>query len=187
MAEEVIKRLVHTTKELRVLKSITRLVHSTDNLDVLITKLMRIINKELRVALIFLMLQRGDNIEIKSIPNIELPPAFKDILRVITEDTTKSASPIFLRQTRPNTRLRRFNIRSMISVPLMSYSGPLGAIVIMAQYRNFQLSTLKILTAIASQTASAIEHLLLKKTVEEKEKKITKRAKQSSTNTHHLT
>ncbi len=174
MGEEVIRQLVHTAKELRILKSINRIAHSTDNLDVLITKLMRIINKELRVALIFLTLQDGSNTEIKNMANISLHPEFEELLKVITEDTTKSASPIFLRQARPNTRLRRFNIRSMISTPLMSYSGPLGAIIIMAQYRNFQLSTLKIMNAIASQIASAVEHLLLKKEVEDKQKKIVK-------------
>ncbi|UZE94284.1 MAG: sensor domain-containing diguanylate cyclase [Candidatus Pacearchaeota archaeon] len=172
--EEVVRKLVHTTKELRVLKTINKAVHSTDNLDVLVTKVLRIINKELRVSLVFIALENKGQIEIKGSLKDNLHPEFEELLKVISEDTIKNASPIFLKQTRPNTKLRNFRIRSLISAPLMSYSGPIGTMIIMAQYRNFHVITLKILNAIAVQTASAIQHARLKQTVDEKEKKIVK-------------
>lgn len=172
--KEVVRKLVHTTKELRVLKAINRAVHSTDNLDVLVTKVIRVINKELRVSLVFISLKNKGEIEIKSPLKENLHPEFKELIKIIAEDTIKNASPIFLKQTRPNTRLKKFGIRSMISAPLMSYSGPIGTIIIMAQYRNFHIITFKILNAVAVQTASAIQHARLKQTVDEKEKKIVK-------------
>jgi len=172
--EEVVRKLVHTTKELKVLKAIHKAINSTDNLDILITKVVRIINKELRVALVFITLENKGEIEIKSPLKDSLHPEFEELLKIISEDTLKNASPIFLKQTRHNTRLRNFGVRSMISAPLMSYSGPIGTIIIMAQYRNFKVSAFKILNAIAVQTAIAIQHLRLKSTVNEKEKKIVK-------------
>ncbi len=172
--EEVVRKLVHTTKELRILKTISRAINSTDNLDVLITKVVRIINKELRVALVFMALENKEKIEIKSPLKDNLHPEFEELLKIISEDTIKNASPIFLKQTRPNTRLRNFGVISMISAPLMSYSGPIGTIIIMAQYRNFKINTFKVLNAIAVQTAIAIQHSRLKQTADDKERKIVK-------------
>lgn len=173
MREEVVKRLIHSAKELRTLKSINRIVNSTENLEVLLAKVARVINKELRVSLVFITLENKGQMEIKTAMKDDIHPEFEEILKIISEDTMKNSSPIFLRHTRPNTRLKKFGIRSLISAPLMSYSGPLGAIIIMAQYRNFKLETLKILNSVAVQTASAIQNLGLKETIFEKEKKIT--------------
>lgn len=172
--KEVVRKLVHTAKELRVLKAINKAVHSTDNLGVLITKVIKIINTELRVSLVFIALENKGEIEIKSPLKENLHPEFKEIIKIIAEDTIKNASSIFLKQTRPHTRLRKFGIRSMISAPLMSYSGPIGTIIIMAQHRNFHMITFKILKAIAVQTAVTIQHVRLKQTVDEKDKKIVK-------------
>ncbi len=172
--KDVIRKLIHTTKELRVLKAINKALHSTDNLDTLITKVIRVINRELRVSLVFITLENKGKTEIKSPLKENLHPEFEELIKIISEDTVKNASPIFLKQTRPNTKLKRFGIKSLISSPLMSYSGPIGTIIIMAQYRNFHTITFKILNAIAVQTASAIQHTRLKETVNEKDKKIIK-------------
>ena len=172
--EEVIRKLIYTTKELKILKSIHRVINSTEDLDTLVTKVIRIINKELRVALVFMALENKGEIEIKSPLKDNLHPEFEELLKIISKDTIKNASPIFLKQTRPNTRLKNFGVISMISAPLMSYSGPIGAIIIMAQYRNFKTTTFKVLNAIAVQTAIAIQHARLKETVNEKDKKIVK-------------
>jgi diguanylate cyclase (GGDEF)-like protein len=56
----------------------------------------------------------------------------------------------------------------------MIYTGAIGAIILMARNRSFTSTTLRLLSAIANQTASSIEHIWLKRKVSEKEKKITK-------------
>ncbi len=176
MAEEAFSKFIHTTKELHILKTINKIVNSTDNIDVLASKVTRLINKELRVALVFMVFSDDEEFEIKNLDERKpLHPDFQELLKIVAEDTVKDASPIFIKQAKPHTRLEKFGIKSLISAPLMSYSGPIGSIIIMAQYRSFTTATFKILNAVAVQTAIAIQHIRLRQSVtelKEKEKKL---------------
>jgi len=173
MTDEVIRRLVHTTKELRILKAINKIVHSTDNLAVLVSRVVGIIHKELKVGLAFIILENEGKLDVINYDEKRpLHPEFLELVHVMTEDTIKRDSPIFIRHTRANTRLANFGIASSISAPLMSYTGPIGAIVIMTQSRNLGLESFKIINSIANLTASTVQHIWLRQAVMEKEKKI---------------
>ncbi|MGB9707986.1 MAG: sensor domain-containing diguanylate cyclase [Candidatus Pacearchaeota archaeon] len=173
--EETLIRLVHSAKELKVLKAITKITSSTDNLNVIINKVLTLILHEINVKIVFFVLEENGNFNIINVDeNRPLHPDFHDLVTFIAQDTVKYSQPIFIRQTKKGTIAYRFGIRSFLSVPLMLHEGPIGAIILMAQYRSFTNATLKLMGTIANQVASTIEHLWLKKAIDEKEKKITK-------------
>lgn len=173
--EETLIRLVHSAKELKILKAITQITKSTDNLDVIISKIIGLILNEIDVKIVFFVVEENGQLVIKNLDeNRPLNEDFEQLVLFVAQDTVKYSSPILVKQTRNGTIANRFGIKSFISVPLMLHEGPIGSIVLMAQYRSFTQATVKLLSTIANQTASAVEHLWLKKAMEEKEKKITK-------------
>ncbi len=172
--DETLIRLVHSAKELKVLKVISKITSSTDNLDVIINKVLNVIMNEINARIAFFVIRENEDLIIKNADEARpLHPEFQELIQFIARDTIKYSSPIVLKQSRPNTRMSRFGINSFISVPLMLHEGPIGAILVMSRFNTFPNSVVKLLNTIANQTASSIEHLFLKKAVEEKEKKIT--------------
>jgi diguanylate cyclase (GGDEF)-like protein len=170
---EVVRNLIHTAKELRILKTINKIVNSTDNLDVLIKKVAGMVSKELHAPLVFIILRDNEEYRIKNLDERKpLHPEFREILKTIARDTVSRASPIFIKQAKFNTKISRFGIMSMISAPLMAYTGPIGSIILMSQQRNFSMATFKILNAVAVQTAYVIQHIWLRHNIMEKDKKI---------------
>lgn len=173
--KKTLAKLAHSAKELKIMKAINKVVSSTDNLNVIISKVTNIIFNEIDVRIIFFVLEENGKLQIKNIDeNRPFHPDFQDLVLFISQDTVKYASPILIKQTRNGSLASKFGIKSFLSVPLMLHEGPIGSIVLMARYRSFTNATLKLISAIANQVASSIEHLWLRKAVDEKEKKITK-------------
>ncbi len=173
--EETLIRLVHSAKELKILKAITQITKSSDNLDVIISKVIGLILNEIDVKIVFFVVEENGQLVIKNTDeNRPLNSTFQELIHFIAQDTIKYSSPVLVKQTRKGTIADKFGIKSFLSVPLMLHEGPVGSIILMAQYRSFSQATSKILSTIANQTASAVEHLWLKKAIDEKEKKITK-------------
>jgi len=173
--DDILRKLVYTAKELKILKSISQIANTTDNIDVIINKIIRVILREFDIGMVFFILKEEGEIKIKNLDESRpLHPAFQELISIIGEDTINDASPILVKESKPGTRLRHFGITSFASVPLMIYTGAIGAIILMARNRSFTSTTLRLLSAIANQTASSIEHIWLKRKVSEKEKKITK-------------
>lgn len=173
--DKTLMRLTHSAKELKVLKAIHKITSSTQNIDVIINKIIPLILNEIDVRIVFFVIEENGELVIKNIDeNRPLNPDFKDLVTFIAKDTVRYSSPIFIKQTKKGTIAQKFGIKSFLSVPLMLHEGPIGAIILMAQYRSFTNATFKLMSTIANQTASAIEHLWLKKAIDEREKKITK-------------
>lgn len=173
--EKTLARLAHSAKELKVLKLVNKAISSTENINVLINKIVDIILREFNVGLTFFILEANEKLKIMNLDeNRPLNEHFQELILVIARDTIKYSSPIVVRQSKRGTMLNRFGIKSFVSVPLMLHEGPIGSIILMARFNSFGPGILKILSTIANQVASGIEHLWLKRAVEEKEKKITK-------------
>jgi len=173
--DETLMRLVHSAKELKIVKAINHITSSTENIDVIINKVVTIIMNEIGVRLVFFILEENGELVIKNLDESRpLHPDFQDLIMFIAKDTIKYCSHIHVKQSRSGTRLNRFGIQSFISVPLMLHEGPVGAIILMSQQRSFSNAAVKLLNSIANQTASAIEHIFLKKKVDEKNEKIAK-------------
>ncbi|MEM4152814.1 MAG: sensor domain-containing diguanylate cyclase [Candidatus Pacearchaeota archaeon] len=173
--EKTLVRLAHSAKELKVLKLVNKAISSTENINVMINRVVNIIVNEFKVGLIFFVLEENEKLKIMNLDeNRPLNEHFQELVLVIAEDTVKYSSPILIKQTRQGTLANRFGIKSFVSVPLMLHEGPIGSIILMARFNSFGPGIVKILSAVANQVASAIEHLWLKRAVEEKEKKILK-------------
>lgn len=175
VSDETLMKLAHSAKELKILKLINKVTQSTENFDVITRKIINVILQEFDTKIVFFVTEENGQLKVKNIDKDRpLHPEFYELVVAIAEDTVKYASPIFIRQAKSGTRASRFGIKSFASVPLMLHEGPIGAIILMARHRSFTGATLKLLSTISNQTASAIEHLWLKRAVDEKEKKITK-------------
>lgn len=173
--EKTLARLTHSAKELKVLKLVNKAINSTENINILINKIVDIILREFNLGLVFFILEENEKLKIMNLDeNRPLNKHFQELISVIARDTIKYSSPIVIRQSKLGTILNRFGIKSFVSVPLMLHEGPIGSIILMARFNSFGPGILKILSAVANQAASGIEHLWLKKAIEEKEKKILK-------------
>lgn len=172
--EDVLKKLVYTSRELRAIKLIQEISSSTEDVDVTLNRIAKILIGEFNTHYVFIFLKDQDGLSARNFEGVySLEPGFYDLVQTIANDTVLSSSPIFMEQTRYGTVASLFGLRSFISSPLMTYTGCIGCIVVMSREYNFSYSSSKLLGTIASQTASLVDHLKLKQVVSLKEQTIT--------------
>ncbi|VVB80144.1 Diguanylate cyclase, GGDEF domain [uncultured archaeon] len=172
--EDVLKKLVYTSRELRIIKIIQEISSSTENIDVTLNKIAKILIGEFNTHYVFIFLKDQEGLRARNFEGVySLEPGFYDLVQTIANDTVLSASPLLIEETRYGTVASLFGIKSFISAPLMTYTGCIGCIVVMNRDYNFSYSSSKLLGTIANQTASLVDHLKLKQAVSLKEQTIT--------------
>lgn len=172
--EDVLKKLVYTSRELRLLKTIQDISKSSEDTDVVLNKLSKVLIEEFSTYYVFIFIKDSSGLRIRNFEGVySLEPGFYELVNTIARDTLFKSSPIFMEQVRSGTVADSFGVRSFISSPLMAYTGCLGCVLIMNRDYNFTPSSLKLLNSICNQTASIIEHLNLKRAVNLKDQTIT--------------
>lgn len=173
--KKYIETLLYRSRELRILQEINQLRGSTHNLTVLLSKISKLVMGQLDVRSVVALVSSADDqkLEIVSSTQAIREIEHNHVLKRIATDTMQSAFPIVVGSTRMHPTLRRYRIRSLLAVPLMIYSGAIGALVVMNKQRGFSRQDVRLLSAIATQTAAAIEFIKLNRQIERKEQETT--------------
>lgn len=171
-----IETLLYRSKELNILHEINRLRGSTHNLTVLLNRLNKLIQQQLQVKNVIALISPLEEKKLEVVSSTEqiIDVEYVHILKKIATDTMLTAFPIIINSTKMHHTLRRFKIKSMLSVPLMVYEGAVGALIVTNKGKGFSKQDVRLLSAIASQTAAAIQFLNLNKELDEKEEEATK-------------
>ena len=173
--KQIIRTLIHRNKELNALREINFIRGSTDNLGILLSKIIRVILKYVKIKGVFALIYRPKikKLELKA-TNLtqDLNEEFSNVITRIGYDTIQNYSPIIINRTRKHPTLRKYGIKNLISLPLMVYDGTVGCFITVNKNSVFTKQDLNLLTGIASQSASMLKEIKLTRNLEEKDKKV---------------